>query len=303
MGFQAYKTFCTNANRQKIPTSEATLLLFVTYLADQNCSSSTIKVYLAAIRNAHVAQGEHERFIEASTPRLQQVMKGIQREQATVTRHRIRKPITICIMSHIQQILSRVLSHHNLMIWAACCTAYFAFLRCSEFTAPSQKTFDPDSHLTLKDVAVDCRTSPKIVSITIKGSKTDQLRRGHTIYLGRTGHSVCPVQAMVAYLVVRGGQPGALFMERDGTVLTRQLFSRALKDIFDELKLNYCDFNTHSFRIGAATTANQAGLSDTHIKTLRRWKSNAFQSYIHTNPQQLAKLSAQLLQAPHHDDP
>ena len=189
------------------------------------------------------------------------------------------------------------------MIWAACCTAYFAFLRCSEFTAPSQKAFDPDSHLTLKDVAVDCRTSPKIVSITIKGSKTDQFRHGHTIYLGRTGHSVCPVQAMVAYLVVRGGQPGALFMERDGTVLTRQLFSRALKDIFDELKLNYCDFNTHSFRIGAATTANQAGISDTHIKALGRWKSNAFQSYIHTNPQQLAKLSAQLLQAPHHDDP
>ena len=110
----------------------------------------------------------------------------------------------------------------------------------------------------------------------------DQFRHGHTIYLGRTGHSVCPVQAMVAYLVVRGSQPDALFMERDGTVLTRQLFSRALKDIFDELKLNYCDFNTHSFRIGAATTANQAGISDTDIKTLGRWKSNAFQSYIQT---------------------
>ena len=56
---------------------------------------STIKVYLAAIHNAHKAQGEHKRFMETSTPRLQQVMKGIQREQATVTRHRIRKPITI----------------------------------------------------------------------------------------------------------------------------------------------------------------------------------------------------------------
>ena len=109
VGFQAYKTFCTNTNRQKIPTLEATLLIFVTYLADQSCSSSTIKVYLAAIHNAHVAQGEHERFMEASTPRLQQVTKGIQRQQATVTRHRIRKPITICVMSHIQRILLRVL--------------------------------------------------------------------------------------------------------------------------------------------------------------------------------------------------
>ena len=167
--------------------------------------------------------------MEASTPRLQQVMKGIQREQATVTHHRIRKPITIPIMLQIQQILSRVPSHHNLMIWAVCCTAYFAFLRCSEFIIPSQTVFNPDIHLTL---AVDCRASPKTIAITIKCSKTNQLRRGHTIYLGRTGHSVCPVQAMIAYLVVRGGQPGALFIEKDGTVLTKQLFSKALKENF-----------------------------------------------------------------------
>ena len=35
-----------------------------------------------AIHNAHTAQGEHKHFMEASTPRLQQVMEGIQREQA-----------------------------------------------------------------------------------------------------------------------------------------------------------------------------------------------------------------------------
>ena len=52
-----------------------------------------------------------------------------------------------------------------------------------------------------------------------------------------------------------------------------------------------------------ATTANQVGISGTHIKTLGRWRSNAYQSYIHTNPHHLAKLSAQLLQAPHQDDP
>ena len=65
VGFQAYKTFCIYTNRQKIPTSEATLLLFVTYLADQSRSSSTIKGYLAAVRNAHVAQGEHVHFMKA----------------------------------------------------------------------------------------------------------------------------------------------------------------------------------------------------------------------------------------------
>ena len=103
------------------------------------CLSSTIKIYLAAIRNAHVGQGEHKYFMEASTPRLQQVMKGIQREQATMKCQRVHKPITITIMPQIEWILSKVPLHHNLMVWAACCTAYFGFLRSSEFTVPYRR--------------------------------------------------------------------------------------------------------------------------------------------------------------------
>ena len=40
----------------------------------------------------------------------------------------------------------------------------------------------------------------------------------------------------------------------------------------------------HSFRIGAATTAAQKGLQDSLIKTLGRWESAAYTSYIRTAP-------------------
>ena len=53
----------------------------------------------AAIHNAHVAQAEHKDFMEASTPHLQQVMKGVQREQAIVKYQRVCKPITITNIS------------------------------------------------------------------------------------------------------------------------------------------------------------------------------------------------------------
>ena len=45
----------------------------------------------------------------------------------------------------------------------------------------------------------------------------------------------------------------------------------------------------HSFRIGAAITARQANVPDILIKMMGRWKSNAYQSYIRTPPQELAK--------------
>ena len=39
-------------------------------------------------------------------------------------------------------------------------------------------------------------------------------------------------------------------------------------------------YNTHSFRIGAAASAKQAGVSDSHLKALGRWKSDAYKKYI-----------------------
>jgi len=123
------------------------------------------------------------------------------------------------------------------MLWGACCLAYFGFLRSSEFTAPSQTSLDPCTHLSLADVVVDSRSSPKIMSITIKHSKTDQLQQGHNIYLGRTGHSICPVKALISYLAVRGTRPGALFVKKNGVALTRQSFSSELEAIFCKLQL------------------------------------------------------------------
>ena len=38
----------------------------------------------------------------------------------------------------------------------------------------------------------------------------------------------------------------------------------------------------HSFRIGAATWAAAKGFTDTQIRQLGRWKSNAFLNYIRT---------------------
>ena len=75
---------------------------------------------------------------------------------------------------------------HNILLWAACCTAYFGFLRPLEVAVPSQTTFDPSMHLSLQDVAVDSELLPKIISISIKHSKADLMQQGHNSYQEKT---------------------------------------------------------------------------------------------------------------------
>ena len=161
------------------------------------------------------------------------------------------------------------------MIWAACCTAYFGLLRVSEFTASSPNYSNSSTDLLLSDVAIDSHVVPQIIRITLNQSKTDQYRKSTHIYLGRTSYQVCPAKALIRYLDRRGGRPGTLFILPNNWLLTRVTFSEAIDSIFQKLKMHPQNFNTHSFRIGAATSVKQAGISDFHIKALGRWRSKA----------------------------
>ena len=46
--------------------------------------------------------------------------------------------------------------------------------------------------------------------------------------------------------------------------------------------MDLAQYTGHSFRIGAATSAAQVGLSDSPIQILGRWRSSAFQHYLRT---------------------
>ena len=278
-----------------MPTSESTLLLFVSYLAYRNLSYPTIKVYLAGIRSLHVVSGHDVTFHNQLTPRLHQVLKGIRKEKASILPSRLCRPITRDIMLKIKvTLLKSPHSYHNIMMWAACRLAFFGFLRSSEFTIPTQSGYDLEVHLSPKDVAVDNRAKPRMLKVIIKQSKTDPFRQGVTLCLGKTDSQLCPVDALLPYMAVRGNQEGPLFIMADGRRLTCQLFSDSLDNILASLRLDSGEYNTHSFRIGAATSASEAGIPDSTIMMLGRWQSNAYQRYIKTTPEKLAQLSQTL---------
>ena len=155
--------------------------------------------------------------------------------------------------------------------------------------------YDPRVHLSFKDLAVDNKNSPTYIRLTIKQSKTDRFRRGNFVYMGKTDCKICPVQAILQYLSARGAVPGPLFLSEDQKPLTRTMFSSAVSNLLEELGLQASLYNTHSFRIGGATSAKDAGIPDVYVKKLGRWNSDVYQQYIRPSASKLASFSKQLV--------
>lgn len=294
-GRRRYLKFCKGAGIKPIPTSECTLTLFITYLATHNISLATIKVYLSAVRHIHLCRGLHNHFNQQLTPRLQLILRGIRRRQACTRTVRRRLPITIQMLQRIKKLLSRKPpSYNNTTLWAMCCLAFFGFLRVSEFTIPSEGSYDSSRHLSLEDVAIDSKIKPRVLQLFLKESKTDPFKQGAKVFLGATDSTICPIKAVLGYLAKRNHQPGPLFITKEGKGWTSAMFRAALKSLLVELNVDKQCYNTHSFRIGAATSASLLNMSDTHIQLLGRWRSNAFVRYIKPPPSKVARFSKTL---------
>lgn len=174
---------------------------------------------------------------------------------------------------------------------------FCGFLRSGEITIPTEAAFDEATHLTFSDLAVDEVQAPKVLKVHLKASKTDPFRAGVDVYVGKTGTNLCPVGAMLDYLVVQGPGQGPLFRFSDGRPLTRGNFVVRVRQVLTEAGVDSAPYSGHSFRIGAATTAAKAGMGDATIKMLGRWQSNAYQLYVKTPRDQLAALTKQMIGA------
>ena len=121
------------------------------------------------------------------------------------------------------------------MLWSASLTTFFSFCRSGEITVENVDNYDPSTHLSFADVAVDNPSSPSVISLNIKYSKTDTGRAGYQVVLGGTGDDLCPVTALLTYLARRGDKPGALFQWKDGTPLSKSKFVEAVRQRCQQL--------------------------------------------------------------------
>ena len=65
----------------------------------------------------------------------------------------------------------------------------------------------------------------------LKASNTDSFCKGVDVMVGKSNNKLCPVSAIMAYLVVRGNRTGFLFQFQDGRLLTKARFIDHIREL------------------------------------------------------------------------
>jgi site-specific recombinase XerD len=81
-------------------------------------------------------------------------------------------------------------------------------------------------------------------------------------------------------LALRNQKPALLFIQSNGQAVSRQFFQTAINDALNLCGLNTKLYKAHSSRIGSSTEASHKGYFTETIRSLSRWKSDAYKLYL-----------------------
>ncbi|XP_067308224.1 uncharacterized protein [Pseudorasbora parva] len=280
--WNSFKNFHTVYN---LAFPDFSLLSITSFISHMNSSKSiqpgSIKVYLSGIHFFFKIIHGHE-CPAISNPQTSLLIKGLQKTHPT--KSDTRQPLTIDLLGKCLTTIRSGVFPPNITrtLDAMFILAFFGFLRVSEFTTNS--TFNPANHATISDLKI---LNHDTIRFNIKQSKTDQLKRGHPVFIFNLPTPIQPYQSLAAFLSQRHSQTNSplapLFLDENNYPASRHWFQRKLKTVLARSGISIKNFSSHSFRIGAATTAAQKGLSETQIKMLGRWTSHTFESYVRSN--------------------
>ena len=285
--WSSYSRFCVSCHVSSLPLDQTVLLHYSTSLA-RRLAYATIKVYLSGVQYYSNIQGYQIQISHMT--QLYYLLRGVRRVQGNSRRRPRRPPITVPslyrILSYIQ---SQEINIADKLLYRSVVTlAFFGMLRSAEYTCCSTHTYIPEDTLLVSDVTIGPNVQSAI--IVIKASKTDPFKVGTRIRIAVTNSQLCPVTSLFNFINVHPNVHGPLFTFCNGTFLTRQLMSAFVQQALP----NIVHVNTHSFRIGGATAAASAGISDSQIQILGRWSSDAYRRYLRLSDETVAQVMSRI---------
>ena len=269
-GQAQYRDFCARYGLLPVPASAATVIYYLAHMRRAGVGAATAKQRLAAVRHLHIRCGLD--FAAGADTLVRAAVRGFPTRGGGGGARPARRGVTVNQLRAVKLAIGA--GHLSYFVqrslWAACSVAFYGGLRVSDYLATM-----PGRGLRRSDVTFSEDDTQCVCDLRIQ--KNRQFGPAEPIFLPATGTSTCPVRALRLYCDLRDARVGArgvLFLADDGQPLARRLLSGVLRDTLGD------GFSTHSLRIGLATEAAAAGVSDDTIQHLGRWRSGAYRGYI-----------------------
>ena len=271
---QFYERFYGSTTPQ-LPLSSSHLALFISYLSARKLAPSTITSYLSAIGYVHKIKGYSD---PTKSFLIHKLLTALSRRRLADLRLPITRPVLHELVKSLQHTNSS--AYQRCLYSAMFLLAFYGFFRIGELAAKSAD--GTNSVLRLQDLKFLMQHGqPQMIKIIITTFKHNTDSKPFEILIEREDAlPYCPVQALVDYCKLRGALPGTLFCQPNLAPITVYQFNTELSRCLQFCGLDTRRYKGHSFRIGAASLAAEKGFSDAQIRTLGRWKSDAFKLYI-----------------------
>jgi len=260
---------------QSLPITPIILADFIAHLYLKGYAHSSISTYVAGITHTHKLHGFAD---PASDFVCQKLLAGAKKSNPSPDS---RLPITFKILHLLLPALMHTVSssYNRILLHAMFLLAFHGFLRVGEITSSPGTT---NHTLQYHNIAFEV-TARKVsgIIITFTHFKHSAAHIGTKLFIKASSPpTACPVKALLAYLRLRGSLPGPLFTFGQNHPVSRSFFSQSLASCISFIGLDPSKYKSHSFRIGAATTAQLLGHTPQQIKAMGRWRSDAFLRYI-----------------------
>ena len=253
------------------------LLAFVECLSYNGLSLATVKNYVSAVK---------QQFQLYSLPLQQFAHPKLHLMYKSLSIHR---PLNIKVKGVIdipmlRSIMQQCEGMSNAIVYKALfLTAFYSFLRISNFVSETVNSFDYSRQLIRNDII----WGPPGAHIIVKWSKTLQCRdRAQVVQIPSiTDESLCPVKALQCLFHINPLPKRApLICNANGRPLTQYDVRQVLAKISTNLKLPPGHLTFHAFRRSGATLAFNQNVSLQNIQSHGGWRSSAIWHYLnHTS--------------------
>lgn len=278
-GLLAYHVFCDSraiTEAQRCPASSTLILLFIANAAG-SYSGKTIANYVFAIRAWHILHGQPW---QPNPLELKAALDGSTALTPSSSQRPKRQPLTILFLTTAATSLD-LTAPFDVAFFACLTVAFYSISRLGELTVPSLQAFDPEQHPKRFNLSTRSDRNGIIVHV-LRLPVTKTARQGEDIYWSAQPGASNPEAAMARHLQLNNPLPSRHIFTwnhpKGPRPLTRTAFLNRLKGLASAQGSQ--TLHGHSIRIGGTLELLLRGVPFDVVKTIGRWSSEAFVTYL-----------------------